>query len=140
MSKFDRDLRKYFQPIDFSSECAITAGGSMTATGETIQHAYYIHIGFMVWFSLYATTITTGGTAANSIRASLPSACPPSVDAILEAGAYRDASSGPSVAGQAFIATSTDTVDIFKEDGSNYGLGSGRLVLASGWYITDVIG
>ena len=137
MSKFDRDLRAYFSPRAFST-AGVAGTGSMTATGEVIQFYKYIHIGHMVWFSFYITNITTGGTASSGLEVDAPKA-PNQSNEILHAE-LRDAASGAIVPGHAFTNASNGTIDVYKSDNSNWGLGTGRLVLASGWYVTNEIG
>jgi hypothetical protein len=110
-----------------------SAGGSMTFTSVTIVAAKWRVSGRKVSFFIDAVG-TTGGSAANSISATLPLASPGGSIFLPCAGNTRDATSGATLLGRGLIDYSTDTVSIGKPDGSNYGLDTGRIFRVEGFY------
>lgn len=64
------DLNKVW--IDWSSSVTFSGSGSMTYTGETVQHFDYLQLGEMVFFSAAVITGTIGGTVDKYILVDLP--------------------------------------------------------------------
>lgn len=107
------------------------ATGAMTYTGVTAQAARFCVNGRLVYFALRGTG-TTGGVASLAVTASMPvtpvaltGASLPVVCAVTD---------GSAVAGRGTLDTSTGSLGIAKVDGTNYGLGAGRVVYAEGFY------
>lgn len=107
-----------------------TCSGSMTYGTVTTDQAFYKVVGKEVVFAIFATG-TTGGTASTTIFASPPLATTAAAQ-IPANGATRDATSGAIVLAKGSISTSG--IAIQKSDGTNYGLGTGRVFDVAGNY------
>lgn len=135
------DVNSNFAAIASGAEVANTAwtdwtptysaGGSMTFGTITTNHAKYIQVGKIVFFTIYFTG-TTGGSADPAINFSLPVAAKAGVQsnfaaAILDGGTALGGRANQSGSG-------SSTVNCVRYDGANFGLGSGRGALVSGCY------
>jgi len=100
------------------------ASGSMTYTTTSLELATYQVI-YNTVHIVYAIEGTTGGTASNTIRATLPFEGKNTAKFVAAAG-YAD-DGGGAVGGLCFLSTGTpDNVSVKKYDASNFGLGSAR--------------
>jgi hypothetical protein len=114
-------------PASFNYAPSYSASGSMTYTSVSTTFAIWIPVGTAYIASLQATG-TTGGTASNIIRATLPLVPSGGVLDMPGAGRVRDAPSGISPVGICSLSSSGSDLIFGKSDISNFGLGSGRLV------------
>ncbi|MBX9580471.1 MAG: hypothetical protein K2X87_09200 [Gemmataceae bacterium] len=103
------------------------ASGSMTLTSVSTLLARYQRHGSRVDFSLQFTG-TTGGTASNTLTASLP------VTSSAQSGMGLYVIDGSAVAGYATIGGGGTNLSVSKYDTSNFGLGSGRGAIVTGSY------
>jgi hypothetical protein len=107
-----------------------SASGSMTYTVTTVNRAKFSVLGRRCDVSIYVVG-TTGGTASNTLYLTYP-ITPSNYDDCL-AAATRDATTGPPDLGRG----SANAAGLFcrKYDASNYGLGTGRYFLSTGYYL-----
>lgn len=107
-----------------------TGSGSMTTSSENTVLARYTQIGKTVFFQIVAT-MTTGGTASNSLIFTLP------ITAVY--GASNEIAGGCTVTDAArqagfYIGTSTTTIACRKYDNSNFALAANRSLSCQGFY------
>lgn len=107
---------------------AYSAGGSMTYTLTTLTYARYRWIAPGVFQVQHYSAGTTGGTASNIIYAQFPLTIAGASDAYLALTGLRDATGGATVLGNGGVFD-TDKLYWVKSDGSNFGLGTGRLLV-----------
>lgn len=117
-------------PDWFNYTPTYSGSGSMTFTSVTTAYAKYRVIGQMVVYEIQATG-TTGGTASNTLQATAPAT--PLQTSGSAACTTRDAASGTSVVGTGG-QNSSSGIFARKADGSNYGLGTGRILQNYGFY------
>ncbi len=104
------------------------ANGSMTFTSVTTSTCSYTQIGKFV-FIRFDITGTTGGTASDEITISMPVA----TKAVNQAAIVRSID-GTSGVAEAYFGDSDDLLHVFKSGGGNWGLGSGKRIIATVWY------
>ena len=106
--------------------------GSMTFTETAKAYSRYAKIGKTVFVSLDITG-TTGGTAASSILVTVPTGLTPARNHNSVPVYVRDATSGVLINGQLQI-TAASGFAFFKNDVTNYGLDTGRIVRGNFFY------
>lgn len=107
-----------------------SASGSMTYTSVSTVFAKYIIFGKILFFELRAAG-TTGGTASNTLIATLP-VNKLSPGSSICAGGWNETGNANFLAATA--ALTQTTIYILKYDRSNFGLGTGRVMAAAGFY------
>lgn len=110
-----------------------SASGSMTFTGVTTDIAKYVIKGAEVTV-FFRFTGTTGGTASNAIRFSLPLTSA-NVAAAAQWISPVYINQGTSATGFCYVDNNSATANVLKEDSSNWGLGASRLILGSFTYL-----
>jgi hypothetical protein len=108
-----------------------TASGSMTIGSLSISIARYCQIGKIVYFQVYAS-MTTGGTASNAIKFTLPLSPLASADNKIGGGCW--VIDTTAVGGLFGWQNGTTVIQCFKYDSSNFGLGASRAVNVQGFY------
>ena len=103
----------------------ITASGSMTISGVTINKARYCIIGKTCIFTIRAS-FTTGGTTSTTVYFSTPAQSESSYYA------YAAVVGDTSAAAAYTFHFSTFSVGVRKADGTNWGLGASRYFVVSG--------
>lgn len=113
-------------PDWFGYTPSYSAGGSMTYTSVTTSIAKWRSMGANTIFVKVRASGTTGGTASNTISASVP------VDALDAASfptAFGQVNDGGPIAARIALRNSTpDLVDAVRYDNANFGLGTGRIM------------
>ena len=108
-----------------------TASGSMTFTITDTIFCQYATIGKLCFISTNIVG-TTGGTASSSIRLSLP------IAPVDYGSTYVSISSGINdggyVASESYINTQESRIEFFKATFGNFGIGTGKMVIANGFY------
>ena len=107
-----------------------SAIGSMTYTSVTTTFARYMVFGRMILFEIRAIG-TTGGTASSGLIATLP-VNKSSSTSILCAGGWNE--TGDASFYVASVVLTQSAVQIYKYDRANFGLGTGRVMAAQGFY------
>lgn len=112
----------------------VSAGGSMTISDLVITNARY-QIQSKTFYFSYRITVTTGGTASNTITidaASLPIS--PATESILSTSFSLSLSDGSAAlfGGTAFLGV-VGQISMRRYDGANFGLGTGRILVCSGF-------
>ena len=115
--------------FNYASTITFSASGSMTYTSVSVTAAKFRVIGNTVHVIVNANG-TTGGTASNQLRSSAP-ITPDSIAHPLIAAA-RDATTGGAAVGTGAVVT--PNIVVYKPDLSNYGLGTGRIMFAEGFF------
>lgn len=100
-----------------------SASGSMTFTSVTTRFAYYIQLGKIVIFMLNAGG-TTGGTASNELRATLPVTAAAGMVNFAPCSGYAN-DSGTESSSNGYLQSST-VVAVRKNAADNWGLGGSR--------------
>lgn len=101
------------------------AGGSMTFTSVTTQHAKYVIIGKVLWIWLVAYG-TTGGSAAANITFTIPFTTA-TVGAQGQEG-HAATFDGSWANGHLTAADAVTTVSVYKNDFTNWGLGASKYI------------
>lgn len=127
---YSYDINPQGYPGTFSYTPTLSASGAMTYTSTSINRAKFSVVGKMCTFQLDFTG-TTGGSASNELRATLPITAGHSTTIGCGAGYITDGGSGLSA--QSYLQ-STTVLSTLRYDGANYGLGANRLVSVSGNY------
>lgn len=129
---FSYDVMPYGFPAWFSWLPTWTGSGSMTVTA-TVQTCKFKIVGTTVYFYIGAT-VTLGGTASVSVRASAPTGINSTAfsPTLAFTAAIRDSNSGSAVVGKGTIAS--PNIVFQKSDVTNWTLGAGRLVGGTGFY------
>jgi len=116
----------FIKPLDFQNvfswEPTYGASGSMTFTSVTTHFAFFKLDGDYLDVNVHATG-TTGGTASNTITVSLPLVVRAS---FASCGIVTD----PSNTGSMIYSSPNAIMSIRKYDSSNFGLGTGRIIVA----------
>lgn len=112
-------------PLFFTYSPSFSASGSMTFTSITTNIARFVVQGGLVTVFLNASG-TTGGTASNNLRASLPITPNDVADHYRGGATYAEA--GDIMAG--IYNINADGVNVRKADSSNYTLGASREMAA----------
>jgi hypothetical protein len=113
---------------------AYTAGGSMTYATVTVTYARYRWTGAGNLNIQHYSTGTPGGTASNIIYAQFPFVVSGASDAYLALSALRDATGGATSLANGGVIN-TDKLYWVKIDGSNFGLGTGRILVQNGFVL-----
>jgi hypothetical protein len=108
-----------------------TAWASMTVSGLTISDSQYLRIGPWLFFKLYVSAMTLGGTASNQIFFSLPVAVAGSLS--LVTAAVQTAGAGGFGSAWAYCDPSGNLGKLLLPGAANYPLGS-TAILVSGFY------
>jgi hypothetical protein len=121
-----------FETRILSWQPTYSAGPSMTYTSVTTVEAFYQVIGKLVRLQLF-TQGTTGGTASNSIRATLPFNGSTAADGNRQrlVITVQDSTNVPGI-----CAINTNLGVFSKYDNSNFGLGTDRRIMAT--FIYDI--
>lgn len=110
----------------------LSCSGSMTYTSTTLEINYYQIIGRQCDISLRVQG-TTGGTASNTIRATMPIGA--NIDAEIGQLNVCRVFDGTSLAGAITdIGGSNSQFGVVKYDSSNFGLGATRYIMVTGSY------
>jgi len=117
-------------PHWFNYAPTYSANGSMTYTSVSTTHAKFCVKGNTVEVNVFGTG-TTGGTANTALYATPPITI--ATSAALSCAA-RDATTGGAPVGTGSANASLGVLAVRKADLSNYGLGTGRIMLISGVY------
>lgn len=113
----------------------LSCSGSMTYTSTTLEINYYQIIARQCRFSL-RTQGTTGGTASNTIRATVPIGA--NIDAEIGQINVCRVFDGTSLAGAITDVGGTNSqFGVVKYDSSNWGLGATRYIMVSGSYFIN---
>jgi len=115
----------------FAGSISFTGSGSMTISSVSVSIAEYCQIGKVVFWQVYAT-MTTGGTASNSIRHTLPIA--PANDADNKIGNGCWVIDSTAEGGLYGWSGGGDYIQVFKATPANFGLGASRAVNTMGFY------
>lgn len=111
----------------------VTASGSMTWSTTSTIHSAWRPNGKDLEYSVFLIG-TTGGTASTHVYiAPIIAVVSPFTAAKLGVTQIRDATSGSTRVGSGFIAT-TNGIEVYKADVSNWGLGTNRIVFWNGIY------
>ena len=122
-------------PAEFTYAPSYSASGSMTWTDVTTNLAKFSIEGTMVTVWLKATG-TTGGTANNALKATLPVEALNSNDLIAYGAIVRDGAS--VLAGVAAIQSGTpDTIAAYRYDLANYGLAANHYLRVTASYTME---
>lgn len=125
----ERYLRDATHPNCYWTDWTPTtsASGAMTFTGVTIHFAKYrIHNKEMSIIAKISGT--TGGTASDGIRFTLP--YPPAIDDQFIPARYLDG--GNLTVGQGVVSTTSSWIEVNRNAGGNYGLGADRRIYVTG--------
>jgi hypothetical protein len=113
----------------------LSCSGSMTYTSTTLEINYYQILGRQCKFSLRVVG-TTGGTASNTIRATVPIGA--NIDAEIGQLNVCRLFDGTSLAGAVTdIGGTNSQFGVVKYDSSNFGLGATRYIMVTGSYFIN---